>query len=61
MRYIYIEFLGEQEGMRTHLVFDRLEQKEAIINHKEFIDDCETDFSWAGAFARMNKEVKDDK
>jgi hypothetical protein len=53
MRYIYIEFLGEENGVKHHLVFDKISQQETTINHIQLVSDGNDQFDWTATFARM--------
>jgi hypothetical protein len=53
-RYIYIEYLGVENGVKMHLVYDRITKKETVVNHLEMMNDG-NDFDWTSTFAKMKR------
>lgn len=54
-RYIYIEYLGVKDGVKEHLVFDRITKQEVVINHLELMNDGNDQFDWTATFSRMKR------
>ena len=53
MRYIYVEYLGKENGEKQHLVYDKITRKEVVITQSQLVDDGIDQFSWGKTFSKM--------
>lgn len=54
-RYVYIEFLGVENGVKMHLVWDRIGLCECVITQLELMNDGNDDFDWTSTFSKMKR------
>lgn len=54
-RYIYIEYLGVENGVKQHLVWDRIAKQEVVINHLQLMNDGNDQFDWTATFSKMKR------
>jgi hypothetical protein len=54
-RYIYIEYLGVENGVKMHLVWDRITKQEVTINHLQLMNDGNDQFDWTAVFSKMKR------
>ena len=54
-RYIYIEYLGTENGVKMHLVWDRITKQEVTINHLQLMNDGNDQFDWTAVFSQMKR------